>query len=191
MTSDPNPFEAPKVSVSVPLDAGLATGEDERIRHAHLGHEAALQSVGFLWMLGAVFLVPAGIASIAGSVTAAVGGAGSGELGLLVMFGAVYLAMGVTSGWTGWALRRLDERARVPALILAAVGLLGFPVGTVISAYILYLVASAKGRTILSPEYRALAARTPHIRYRTSPWLIVVLVAFLMALGAALFYALR
>lgn len=177
--------------MSVPEDAGLASGDDERIRHAHLGHEAALQSVGFLWMLGAVFLVPAGIASIAGSLAATASGAGGGELGLLIMFGAVYLVMGVTSGWTGWALRRLDERARGPALILAAVGLLGFPIGTVISAYILYLVASAKGRTILSPEYRALVARTPHIRYRTSPWLIVVLVAFLMALGAAFFFALR
>jgi len=66
-------------------------------------------------------------------------------------------------------------------------GLLGFPIGTLISVYILYLLFSQKGADVCSPQYQAVIAATPHIRYRTSKIVIglLVLVAVLVAIGVA------
>ena len=53
----------------------------------------------------------------------------------------------------GLGLRRLRPWARLGAPILSGIGLLAFPLGTIINAYILYLVLSAKGPAVfLSPE---------------------------------------
>ena len=67
--------------------------------------------------------------------------------------------------------------------MLAGFGLLGFPIGTLINAYILYLFLSKKGRTIYSPEYQEVIAATPHVKYRTSivVWILLALVVVLIA----------
>jgi hypothetical protein len=60
-------------------------------------------------------------------------------------------------------------------LPLSVLGLLNFPIGTVISIYFIYLLVSAKGQFVMTPEYAAIRAVTPHIRYKTPIWLWVVL----------------
>jgi hypothetical protein len=90
------------------------------------------------------------------------------------MFGA--LATGFF--FMGRALRTLRPGVRIPTVILAGLGLLGFPLGTLINGYILWLVLSKKGQFIFSPEYPAIVKATPHVKYRTS------LLAWI-ALGAA------
>ena len=66
-------------------------------------------------------------------------------------------------------------------MILAGIGLIGFPIGTLISAYILYLLGSQKGVQVFSDEYAEVIAATPHIKYRSSK-LVIVLVVLLVAL---------
>ena len=66
-------------------------------------------------------------------------------------------------------------------MILAAIGLIGFPVGTLISAYILYLLGCQKGVQVFSDEYAEVIAATPHIKYRSSK-LVIGLVVLLVAL---------
>jgi hypothetical protein len=80
----------------------------------------------------------------------------------------------------------LNNRARICGIVLASVGLLAVPIGTVISGYILYLLACKKGRFICSPDYHAIVQATPHVKYRTSPvaWALLavaVLAAFVIA----------
>jgi hypothetical protein len=53
-------------------------------------------------------------------------------------------------------LRTLRPGVRTPTIILAVLGLLGFPLGTLINGYILWLVLSKKGQFIFSPEYPAI-----------------------------------
>jgi hypothetical protein len=54
-----------------------------------------------------------------------------------------------------------------------------------INGYILYLVFSQKGKTVFSDEYQAVIQQTPHIKYRTSIiiWILLGLVALLLAIG--------
>ena len=46
----------------------------------------------------------------------------------------------------------------------------GFPIGTLINGYVLYLLLSQKGRTIFTDAYRRVVTETPHVKYRTPIW---------------------
>jgi hypothetical protein len=48
-------------------------------------------------------------------------------------------------------------------------------VGMLIAGYILYLLLSPKGAVVFSRPTREIIARTPHVKYRTSPILKVAL----------------
>jgi hypothetical protein len=149
-----DPFAPPKVDLTAaPADAALA--DYERIRRAHLNHEASIRSVGALYVIGAVVVALGSMSFLVSldnkSIPMATG----------------FLGLASTFGFLGVMVRRLDRRARIPVVILASIGLLGFPFGTLISAYILYLFLSAKGSMVFSPEYKRIRERTPHIVYRT------------------------
>ena len=72
----------------------------------------------------------------------------------------------------------------------AVPGLLGFPIGTIISGYILYLMLSKKGRRVYSAEYQGVIAATPQIRYRSTIliWFFLILILLVViALGVPAF----
>lgn len=72
--------------------------------------------------------------------------------------------------------------------MLACIGLLGIPVGTLINAYILWLLFSKKGKRVFSVDYQRIIAETPHIKFRTPifAWVVLaVLIAGLVVLVAS------
>ncbi len=69
------------------------------------------------------------------------------------------------------------------AIIILAIGLLGFPCGTVISAYLLYLLFSPKGELVFSDPYEEIIQGTPHIKYKTS---IIVWIFLFILIGVIL-----
>jgi hypothetical protein len=157
----------------------------EEIRKAHIQQEASIKSVGVLYFIGAFGLFCMGLAQ----TLPYIGGAGRAEIAVA---GAVFLLMSFGFIATGIGLRRLRRWARIPTGILSGIGLLGFPVGTLINGYILYLVFSKKGGTIFSPEYRDIIQQTPHIKFRTSTasWIIlgVILLLIIGGIAAAVFF---
>ncbi len=179
MTEAPNPFEAPRVELG-PGPAETASGpDDERVRRELLNHEVSIQAVGRLMMLGGVLAAFAALSLLVAGV-----GSKPGGPGLLLGLGAAYLAVGVLSTWIGNLLRTLNPSGRIPGALVNGLGLLGFPVGTLISSYILYLLLSQKGRRVLSAEYQGIVARTPHVRYKT-PLIILLLFGLLVILAVA------
>lgn len=159
------------------LQEGLpaSTGSEET-RQQYLKHEASVKSVGILYYLGGIALTVMGGASLV-----AAGSAGTGLMSLFV--GALLLLLGVGQLVVGYGLRRLKSWARIPTAILSGFGLLGFPIGTIINAYIMYLVLCAKGKMVFSEEYADVIAQTPHIKYRTSivVWILLGLIVFVIA----------
>lgn len=145
------------------------TASAREIRLKHLTHEVSVQAIGALYVLGAVI-------SLVSAIMAATEGqdpAGRVIVPLLLLiFGAAQL-------WIGLRLRRLDASARIPATVLACIGLLAFPLGTLINAYVLYLLHSAKGRVVFGPDYEAVRAATPDIKYRMH-WIVWVGLAVLV-----------
>lgn len=170
--------------------AELAPADAEQVRRAYLTHEASVKSVGLLYLIGAVLGVFGGIANVIGAV---MGGAGAPDAATdptttMWIVGVVLIVVAVIQFVVGRWLRQLNPKGRTPATIMAVIGLLGFPVGTLISAYILYLLQSKKGAMVFSAEYAAVMAATPHVKYKTSlvTWVVLgVLVIGLVALIVA------
>ena len=171
MNASANPYAAPTARV----DDVPASPEAEAIRRAHISHEASIKAVGILYYLGGAVSTLAGIAALVSA---------SSEVESAVIM-LLLLALGVGSLFAGWGVRALRPWARIVGCVLSAIGLLGFPIGTLINGYILYLFLSKKGRTIFAPDYRDVIAATPHVKYRTSivVWILLALVIGLIVVA--------
>jgi Ca2+/Na+ antiporter len=177
MSVQSNPYAPPTAHVD---DVVAHASDSEAIRREHIKHEASIRSVGILYYLGAVLMGIAG-AGIAVSSLAQVEQA---EVALFVGLGVVYAVLAVGAIFIGRGIRAFRPWARITGIVLGFIGLLGFPIGTLVNAYILYLMMSAKGKRIFAPDYPAIVAATPHIRYRTS--IIVWVVLGLLVAGIVL-----
>ena len=150
--------------------------EYERIRKEHINHEASVKSVGLLYFLGGGFLAVAGVCYLF-----ALGISNRAEFGAAI--GVLFIAVAGVQIWTGIGLRRLKSWARIPAGVLSGLGLLAVPIGTLINGYILYLLFCKKGTMVFSEGYQRVIAETPHIKYRTSivVWVLLGLLILLIA----------
>ncbi len=171
-----NPYAAPQSNVEPSGDS-----EQEDVRKAHISTEASIKAVGLLYLLGGALIGFSSLAMLAGA-----GFSGGGASMMAMSLGL--LALALLQGATGWWLREFKHWARILATIESAIGLLGFPFGTLINAYILYLLWSRKGRTVFSPGYRAVVEATPHIRYKTSivVWIFLGLILLLLAVAVVM-----
>ena len=170
MTDAVNPYAAPTAVV----DDVPANAEAEAIRRAHISHEASIKAVGFLYYLGGVGMFFVAAAALVGRR------ADTGMAFLLLL-----AALGAAQFFAGWGVRALKKWGQVVGAVLSGLGLLAFPIGTLINGYILYLFLSKKGRTIFAPEYQDVIAATPHVRYRTSiiVWIFLALLVGLILFG--------
>lgn len=150
--------------------------EAQRVRRAHLNREASVRSVGTLYCVGGLALIALPF----------IGFFTSGHRPLPLQIGTSFAVccIGILQFWTGTGLRKLKEWARKPTAVLSGLGLISFPIGTAINAYILYLVFSQKGTVVFTPEYRQVISSTPAIKYRTSiaVWILLGLLVFVLAL---------
>jgi hypothetical protein len=165
-----NPYQAPVAAVG---DIDAPVTDAERVRREHIGHERQLRAVGALYLFG-------GSLGLIGGVMMLVGLAGSApDVGGMVAVAAVYAVISLVALVVGWGYRKLAPWVRIPGTVLAAIGLLGIPIGTIISLAILWMIWSAKGKVVLSPQYAAIVAATPHVRYRMTvvDWIVWGLLA--------------
>ncbi|MCG8459856.1 MAG: hypothetical protein MI919_26550 [Holophagales bacterium] len=178
---DTNPYSAQAdagaaVNPYAPPAADLSPGvgsEAEEVRRRLLSHEASIRAIGTLYLIGFWFLLFASVGTLAVVIAEP-----TGELMLVASF---YALFAMINRFLGKGLRNLDPKVRTGVTILSVIGLLGFPLGTLISAYVLWLIHSEKGKQVLSEGYRQIVEMTPHIRYKTPVW-IVVLGLFLLGL---------
>ena len=186
-----NPYAPPPVNPYAPPSAkvtdsysNLGSGSDEELRHELLQHERSIQSIGSLYLLGVFIWSMAMVAMVVGIF------AGSEQsLGESLSGGLVAGVLALLFFWIGSGLRQLNPRVRLGATILAVIGLVGFPFGTLINGYILYLLHSEKGKRILTSEYQAVVARTPHIKHKMSmlmKFLLFMLVASVLFVAVSL-----
>ena len=198
MSEEQNPFESPQADLRTPMfpERGEAFALAEQIRREYLNHEASVKGIGFLYYFTAFLL-----AAMVGMVLFTNLFAKLGAMGAIILTG-VYAAMALGLGITGYGLRTLASWARIPVTILSGLALLGtciaianggringVPIGGAINIYILYLVWSAKGKYVCSDEYHDIIAQTPHIKYKTSiivKILLWVLLAVLICGGVGL-----
>ena len=170
-----NPYAPPKASIA---PGGVATPEDaERVRRELLTHETSIRGIGSLYLLGAF---ANGLGAVGVIAMAAFESSAETSPGLLGI-GVVYGLLSWLLYYLGIGLRRLNAEVRTGVTILAVIGLLFIPIGTLINGYILYLIHCGRGKRVMTPEYQAIFAQTPHIKYRSPVWkfiLIILIIAF-------------
>jgi hypothetical protein len=179
-----NPYAATAFSSTAPAGDFGSQASAEEVRNRFLKHEASVQSIGTLYLLGAVFLLLAGGVMVISLIVLLVNGPAGDPAPTAAGFAipaVILLAFGALQFWVGLGLRKLEPSARIVASVFSVLGLLGIPIGTLISAYFLYLLLSKKGEFVFSPEYARVRAATPHIKYRTSI-IVVIAVALLFLL---------
>ncbi|TWT38139.1 hypothetical protein KOR34_31070 [Posidoniimonas corsicana] len=178
-----NPYASPLSEESAAGSAEPSGAEATRKRL--LSHEASIRSMGALFIIGGVLGCLAGIVNIVQGILAMMaGGDAAVGGGVLLVIGAVVGGLCAFQYWVGAGLRKCNPSARVPAIVLSAIGLLGFPIGTLINAYFLYLVAGKKGAEVLSSDYQRVIAATPHIKHKISiiVWIFVALLVAVLLL---------
>jgi disulfide bond formation protein DsbB len=163
------------------LREGIVSSDVEQLRKAHINHEASVKSIGLLYFLGAAFLLLAAFGTFAAP----------GQAGRVIA--ALFIGLAALQIWAGIGLRKLRRWARIPSGILSGLGLLAFPLGTLINGYILYLLFSKKGAMVFSEEYRRAIEQTPHIKYRTSlvVWILLAFLLLLIGGGLVAFFVSR
>lgn len=177
MSAQSNPYAPPTARVD---DVGVVDPEADAIRNEYIKHEASVRSIGSLYLISAVFGAIGGLVVLVATASA------SQDAAALAVMGVVYIALSAFLFFVGRGVRRLERWARTAAIIFACIGLLGFPLGTLINAYILYLMLSAKGKRIFEPDYAEIVAATPHIKYRTSLLVWILLAIVLLGICAAI-----
>ena len=182
------------------LDANFDLSQAELIRKSHLSHETNVKSFGCLYTLGGILGILGAIFYIGIGIFVMAGGVVSEELQPLVfgangdpmvagitttLVGVIFLAIAVAQLFAGRSMQTLNPSGKILAIVVAAIGMLQFPCGTLISGYLLYLLVSAKGRTVFSSAYKEVMQATPHIRYRTSiiVWIFLFLLIGVILLG--------
>jgi hypothetical protein len=203
---DDNPFAAPEVAVRRQQSLfGGDLSEAETIRRKYLNHEASIQAIGFLNLLGGVFCIIGGVVAVFfGFSTAAVGPAGEPLPRLLIGgFGIFYVLLGAFSIAIGSGLKNLRNWARVTMAVLIGLSLIfnvitllralimdntatlipsliAVGVGSIIPFLFIRLMVSEKGKMVCSPEYAAIRSQTPHFKY---PWGYIIKWVLLFILG--------
>ncbi len=177
-----NPYRPPEVAE---VAAEEIISDPGRIRREHLRHEASLKGAGTLMILGGLLSGIALLMVIPGPKPGTAWIAGSDWM-IVAVFGIMLVGqLGV-----GIGLRSLRPWSWIPAIIVSALSLINFPLGTLIGAYFLFLLISPKGRRILARDYREIVRQTPDIRYRTPLWLWILLLLIVLAVvGSLMFFA--
>ena len=185
-----DPYAPPKAVIAPGGSANL--DDAEQIRNEFLKHETSVRSVGLLYLVsgwlaafGTVILLLVAVIAMT-SVGEAAGNSAFG-LGL----GLFYAAIAAVSIYIGRGLRRLDPSVRLATTILLVLGLLAVPFGTLINGYFLYLIHGAKGKRVLTPEYQEIVAQTPHIKYKTPLWLILLAILLVALVAFGIFFAMQ
>ena len=181
---EPNPY-APPTAVGVKTNLNT---DAVAIRQAHISHEASIKSFGLLYYLGAVIMIIAAIGMLVMGTTFTPQPSDPGPW-FFFIFAFIYLVMGGLQFWVASGLRALNQVGKIGGSIYGVLGLLGFPIGTLISAYLLYLLWSRKGQVVFSDDYKKVIEATPEIKYKTSliVWvlLIILVIVFVLAIGGA------
>lgn len=183
-----NPYAVTTDALALP-----GMGNDfEAIRKKYISHEASVKSIGTLYMLGGIIglLLTVGYVFAAASASTR-GGDAAGSAAILIVLAAISGGMAVFQIVVARGLWQLLPWARIAATVLSCIGLLGVPLGTIISAYFLYLLQSEKGTMVFSDQYKEVIRATPHIKYRTSliVWILLGALIALILVGviAAIF----
>ena len=100
----------------------------------------------------------------------------------IIMISAVYIVVGLLQITVARGIRKFTPNGKIGGIIFGMIGLIGFPIGTLLSGYMLYVLLSAKGKVIFSPQYQEVLKATPHIVYKNRIVLLLLIIVVLIVI---------
>lgn len=165
--------------------ARLTDEQATALRLPLLKHEAWLQSIGGVVLLGAVFVIGGPLLAVLAVVNGLGGGEAEARVGvsfIQVIFGLFLTGFGALCLRGGLGLGRLDPKHRMLYTALMSLWALTCSPLTPLGLWGLYLLHSSAGATVLSPKYTQIIARTPQLRAKRSVMNSIVIFLVLLAL---------
>jgi hypothetical protein len=183
-----NPYETPQTFETPPE----SNTEAESIRKEHINTEASVKAVGTLYYLVCLLLCV--------SLYGILSNGGSGAMVDLPLIAIIILLFFTARGirrfkpWTRFMFGIVSGIAVLFSLCsgiyllsqrqtISGPGLLGMALGLLIHGSILRLAFGKKGRMVFSEFYKEIIAATPHVKYKTSK-LVWILLGILVAIFA-------
>ena len=152
-----NPFAAPESDFNAAPASTSDLAHAERIRNEHIGAEASVRSIGTLYFITSFLILTFfGITIVLTLIDSSSVPMGPSE-------GVILLLIGFAQFFLGRGLRNLKNWARITAAILSIPGILN-----PIIWLILYCLLNKKAVYVCTPEYAQIREMTPHIKYKTS-----------------------
>lgn len=109
--------------------------------------QTVVKVLAVLYWIGAALTIIAGLFMLfGGSALGLISGLAGGLLaGLIAVMGVVFLIVGALYVFVGYGLWKFKNWARITAIVLAVLGLISFPLGTIIGIIVIYLFGFDKG----------------------------------------------
>ncbi|TVQ01772.1 MAG: hypothetical protein EA381_04635 [Planctomycetaceae bacterium] len=168
-TTPQNPYAPTATFDDAGSNVEVPNSDDEAIRREFLEHEASVQAMGLLFVVGGVLMTLGG-AGLLIITLAAARAMPMDRLAVRSIPALLLMAIGIFLWRAGIGLRRFNPPSRICGIVLSCIGLLVYPLGTRIDGYFLYQLISRKGQFLFSPEYNRIRKATPHVRYQASVW---------------------
>lgn len=182
-----NPFASPTSESPNVAPEAQQQGYDERIRRNHLRHERGIKAFGVLYVLGGALITVAFFVLPLVAISEMPDDSKVNSLALVITLAAAMV--GIIQIVVAIGMIRLKAWARMPAVMLSILTMLGFPLGTLIGGLCLVLVLSKKGIFVCTPEYQRIIENTKHLKIGTPPiiWILlpILLLVLVVAIAAA------
>ena len=187
-----------RIGKSAGAETSPATTDAESTRRRYFAHEETIRSIGTYFCFAGVFQLVAGAILLFFRIKVFVslqdvnlGGHFDPSRFVISMAQQAFfvLAIGGLTIWTGRCYRELNQSAYVAGIIVAVLGLLNVPIGTIASAVILYLITSDRTHFVLSDRYHQTIAATPQFQWTMVGWVKIVIALTLVEIpvGLAIF----
>ena len=168
------------------------SGDAASVRRNLISHESAIKGFGLLYAIGAGFYIFIAVAATIFGLFVFASfpkDAGPAIGTMMLIYAAVYFTIGTLVGLVSTGLYKLSDVGKIGGSIFSVLGLCAVPIGTLLGAYMLYLMFSEKGNYIFSQRYRSIVKQTPHIKCHTPVfvWIILACFGLLIMLGVVLF----
>ncbi len=184
-----NPYAVSENSAShkAPQSDSIS-GDADSVRRNLIAHESAIKGFGLLYAIGAGFCIFIAVAATFFGlfVFASFPKDAGPAIGIMMLiYAAVYFTIGTLVGLVSSGLYKLSDVGKIGGSIFSVLGLCAVPIGTLLGAYMLYLIFSEKGKFIFSQRYRSIVKQTPHIRCHTPVfvWIVLACTGLLIAVG--------
>lgn len=142
------------------------SGSDHEGTRNELGpHERNVRALSlWFWMLG----IGSAVAAVSALTKVDRGLANGASLGFLQIVLLLIIPWSALFLVGAWHLPRFTKTGQVLGAVGSALGMVSFPLGTLIGVFALWVLLGKRGQAVFTQEYRAAIAATPQLKYGLS-----------------------